>query len=78
MAIGGEDERQNDIPPVAPPDLRLRGEWPPVTRLSRKMLIGLGAVSALANRGCTRLRAPDPQQAASRPGVAQHPEPSIT
>ncbi|MCK1357168.1 MULTISPECIES: TrbI/VirB10 family protein [unclassified Bradyrhizobium] len=51
MAIGGEDERQNDIPPVAPPDLRLRGEWPPVTRLSRKMLIGLGAVSALAIAG---------------------------
>ncbi|MDH6260797.1 TrbI/VirB10 family protein [Bradyrhizobium sp. BR13661] len=51
MAIGNEDERQSDIPPVAPPDLRLRGERPPVTRLSRKMLIGLGAVSALAVAG---------------------------
>lgn len=48
MAIGGEHEHQGDIPPVAPPDLRLRGERPRVTRLSRKMLIGLGAVSALA------------------------------
>ncbi|MCK1705074.1 TrbI/VirB10 family protein [Bradyrhizobium sp. 146] len=51
MAIGNEDERQSDIPPVAPPDLRLRGERPRVTRLSRKVLIGLGAVSALAVAG---------------------------
>jgi type IV secretion system protein VirB10 len=51
MAIGNEDERQSEIPPVAPPDLRLRGERPPVTRLSRKMVIGLGAVSALAIAG---------------------------
>lgn len=51
MAVGNEDERQRDIPPVVPPDLRLRGERPPVTRLSRKMLIGLGAVSALAVAG---------------------------
>jgi len=49
MAIDGET--QTDIPPVAPPDLRLRGERAPVTRLSRKMLIGLGAVSALAVAG---------------------------
>jgi type IV secretion system protein TrbI len=51
MAIDGEDERHSDIPPVAPPDLRLRGERPPVTRLSRKILIGLGAMSALAVAG---------------------------
>lgn len=51
MAIGDEHEHQHDIPPVAPPDLRLRGERPRVTRLSRKMLIGLGAVSALAVAG---------------------------
>ncbi|MGY3442852.1 TrbI/VirB10 family protein [Bradyrhizobium sp. USDA 4473] len=51
MAIGSEDERHSDIPPVAPPDLRLRGERPPVTRLSRKILIGIGAVSALAVAG---------------------------
>ncbi|MGY3133779.1 type IV secretory pathway VirB10-like protein [Bradyrhizobium sp. USDA 4501] len=51
MAVGREDERQSDIPPVAPPDFRLRGERPPVTRLSRKILIGLGAVSALAVAG---------------------------
>ena len=36
---------------VAPPDLRLRGERPRVTRLSRKVLIGLGAISALAIAG---------------------------
>jgi type IV secretory pathway VirB10-like protein len=34
-----------------PPDLRLRGEKPRVTRLSRKVLIGLGGVSALAVAG---------------------------
>ena len=51
MAIDSEDDHQSDIPPVAPPDLRLRGERPRVTRLSRKVLIGLGAVSALAVAG---------------------------
>ncbi|MCA1414652.1 MULTISPECIES: TrbI/VirB10 family protein [Bradyrhizobium] len=51
MAIDGEHEHQRDIPPVAPPDLRLRGERPRVTRLSRKVLIGLGAVSAVAIAG---------------------------
>ncbi|QPF90807.1 TrbI/VirB10 family protein [Bradyrhizobium commune] len=51
MAIGDEHEHQRDIPPIAPPDLRLRGERPRVTRLSRKMLVGLGAVSALAVAG---------------------------
>ena len=37
--------------PLAPPDLRLRGERPRVTRLSRKVLIALGGVSALAVAG---------------------------
>ncbi|MBB4383541.1 TrbI/VirB10 family protein [Bradyrhizobium sp. SBR1B] len=49
MAIDGET--QTDIPPVAPPDFRLRGERPPVTRLSRKILICFSAVSALAVAG---------------------------
>ncbi|MBK3661056.1 TrbI/VirB10 family protein [Bradyrhizobium diazoefficiens] len=51
MAIDGEHEHQGDIPPIASPDLRLRGERPRVTRLSRKVLVGLGAVSALAVAG---------------------------
>jgi len=47
-----EPEDQQQAPaPVRPPDLRLRGEHPRVTRLSRKVLIGLGAVSALAVAG---------------------------
>ena len=45
-------EEQPPAPtPVVPPDLRLRGERPRVTRLSRRVLIGLGAVSALAVAG---------------------------
>ncbi len=51
MAIDREHQHQGDIPLVAPPDLRLRGERPRVTRLSRKVLIGLGAVSALSVAG---------------------------
>lgn len=47
-----EPEEQQPAPtPVVPPDLRLRGERPRVTRLSRKVLITLGAVSALAIAG---------------------------
>ena len=47
-----EPEEQAPAPaPVVPPDLRLRGERPRVTRLSRKVLITLGAVSALAIAG---------------------------
>ena len=45
-----EPERQPPRP-VAPPDLRLRGERPRVTRLSRKVLITVGGVSALAIAG---------------------------
>ncbi len=37
--------------PPAPADLRLRGEAPRVTRLSRKVLIGLGGAGALAVAG---------------------------
>ena len=44
-------ERSTAPEPSAPPDLRLRGERPRVTRLSRKVLIGLGFVSALVIAG---------------------------
>jgi type IV secretion system protein VirB10 len=50
MTVDGEEEDRAD-PSVAPPDLRLRGERPGVTRLSRKVLISLGAASALAIAG---------------------------
>jgi len=47
-----EPEEQQPAPTqVVPPDLRLRGDRPRVTRLSRKVLITLGAVSALAVAG---------------------------
>ncbi|MCQ8280152.1 conjugal transfer protein TraI, partial [Acetobacteraceae bacterium KSS8] len=47
-----EPEEQQPAPTsVVPPDLRLRGERPRVTRLSRKVLVTLGAVSALAVAG---------------------------
>lgn len=36
------------VPPAPPPDLRLRGERPRVTRLSRKVLMGLAGVGGLA------------------------------
>ena len=45
------EEQPASTTPVVPPDLRLRGERPRVTRLSRKVLITLGAVSALAIAG---------------------------
>lgn len=50
MTTEGPDENQ-PAPATATPDLRLRGEHPRVTRLSRKVLITLGAVSALAVAG---------------------------
>lgn len=50
-AEGPEEHPASSPPPVAPPDLRLRGERPHVMRLSRKVLISLGAVSALAIAG---------------------------
>lgn len=46
-----DEPKQEESPPPAAPDLRLRGERPRVTRLSRKVLITLGAVSALAVAG---------------------------
>ncbi len=44
-------ERSAAPEPLASPDLRLRGERPRVTRLSRKVLIGMGFVSALVVAG---------------------------
>ena len=50
MTADADPKRQEAALPTAP-DLRLRGERPRVTRLSRRVLIGLGAVSALAVAG---------------------------
>jgi type IV secretion system protein VirB10 len=65
-----EDPEEHPAPPpvAPPPDLRLRGEHPRVTRLSRKVLVTLGAVSALAIAGAlgyalqTRNKAQDGQE----------------
>ncbi len=43
-----EETEGQGAPEIKPPDLRLRPERPRVTRLSRKVLIGIGLVSALA------------------------------
>lgn len=51
MTAEGPEEQMPSPTPVVAPDLRLRGERPRVTRLSRRVLIGLGAVSALAVAG---------------------------
>ena len=51
MTADSEQEQQSAPAPDVPPDLRLRGERPRVTRLSRKVLIGMGCVSALAVAG---------------------------
>ena len=51
MTADGDGEHQTAPTPAVPPDLRLRGEQPRVTRLSRKVLIGLGAASALGVAG---------------------------
>jgi type IV secretion system protein TrbI len=51
MTTGGEQAQQNAPTPEVPPDLRLRGERPRVTRLSRKVLISMACVSALAVAG---------------------------
>jgi type IV secretion system protein TrbI len=48
MMDAPNEERSAAPEPSVPPDLRLRGERPRVTRLSRRVLIGLGAVSVLA------------------------------
>lgn len=47
MTPDGNDERFGASSPIKP-DLRLRGERPRVTRLSRKALIGMASVAALA------------------------------
>src|ERR1700744_6569337 len=51
MTAEGPEEHPAPPPPVSSPDLRLRGERPHVMRLSRKVLVSLGAVSALAIAG---------------------------
>jgi type IV secretory pathway VirB10-like protein len=51
MTAEAPEEQPASPTPVIPPDLRLRGERPRVTRLSRRVLIRLGAVSALAVAG---------------------------
>jgi type IV secretion system protein VirB10 len=50
MTPDANDERFAASPPITP-DLRLRGERPRVTRLSRKVLIGMASVVALAIAG---------------------------
>jgi type IV secretory pathway VirB10-like protein len=46
------NQEKDEAPtPVVPPDLRLRGEKPRVTRLSRRVLMVLAGVSALAIAG---------------------------
>jgi type IV secretion system protein TrbI len=51
MTAEAPEEQPASPTPVVTPELRLRGERPRVTRLSRRVLIGLGAVSALAVAG---------------------------
>ena len=51
MTDDKEGERKPPDAPIASPDLRLRAERPRVVRLSRKVLVGLGCVSALAVAG---------------------------
>lgn len=51
MSTESPGEHRAAPTPAVTPDLRLRGEHPRVTRLSRKVLITLGAVSALAVAG---------------------------
>ncbi len=63
MTAEGPGEQPSSPTPVVPPDLRLRGERPRVTRLSRKVLIGLGAVSALAVAGALGYALQTPNQA---------------
>jgi len=51
MTDASNEERSAAPEPSVPPDLRLRGERPRVTRLSRKVLIVLAGISALAVAG---------------------------
>ncbi|PWB88701.1 TrbI/VirB10 family protein [Methylosinus sporium] len=50
MTPDSDNERFVASPPITP-DLRLRGERPRVTRLSRKVLIGMASVAAVAIAG---------------------------
>ncbi|MBB6305054.1 TrbI/VirB10 family protein [Rhizobium leucaenae] len=51
MTEESNQERDDAPTPIVPPDLRLRGEKPRVTRLSRRVLIVLAGVSALVIAG---------------------------
>lgn len=51
MTFNDRDGHEAAPAPRVSPDLQLRGEPPRVTRLSRKVLIGMGCVSALAIAG---------------------------
>ena len=59
--------------PEVTPDLRLRAERPRVTRLSRKVLIGLGGAVGLARRRGADLRAADTACAIKRPKSSTPP-----
>jgi type IV secretory pathway VirB10-like protein len=50
MTPDANDDKFGSSPPITP-DLRLRGDRPRVTRLSRKVLIGMASVVALAIAG---------------------------
>ena len=69
----GRRRTQAATAPAVPPDLRLRGERPRVTRLSRKVLSPRCGVCP-RSRGRARLRAPDPQQGRRAARNSQHPE----
>src|SRR6185437_1366207 len=59
--IEPDDPAPHESGQRAPSEMRLRSARPPVTRLSRKVLIGLGAIAGLAIGGALFL-APEPQR----------------
>ena len=77
MTAEGPEEQPPSPTPVVPPDLRLRGERPRVTRLSRRVLIGLGAVSALAVAGALGYALQTRNAAQSGQELLSHAEPSL-
>ena len=70
-----EPTNNSGAEPDVTPDLRLRPERPRVTRLSRKVLIGLGAVSRARVAGALSYALQTRNTAAGRPGALQHGEP---
>ncbi len=73
-----EPEEQAPAPaPVVPPDLRLRGERSRVTRLSRKVLITLGAVSALAIAGALGYALQTHNKSQTGQELLEHPKPAF-